>query len=69
MIPTWFLIVFVFQTGNPQLIQVRPPELKDNILECVQDAVEINADQSVAYLAACLPSYEKVDSEQTGKVS
>tara|TARA_B100001093_G_scaffold398273_2_gene385617 strand:- start:419 stop:628 length:210 start_codon:yes stop_codon:yes gene_type:complete len=69
MIPTWFLIVFVFQDGNPQLIQVRPPELKDNILECVQDAVEINADQSVAYLAACLPSYKKVNSEPAGRVS
>lgn len=68
-IATWFLITFVAQAGNPQLIQVKPPEIKQNMDVCVQEAAAINADDNVPYLAACLPSYKKVNYEPTGTVS
>lgn len=68
-IATWFLITFVAQAGNPTLIQVKPPEVKQSMEVCVLEAAEINADETVRYLAACLPSYKKVEYEPTGTVS
>ena len=68
-VATWVLITFVAQAGNPQLTQVKPPQIKQNMRVCAQEAAAINADNEVPYLAACLPQYLKVDYEATGAAS